>query len=801
MHTVKMQLNGKEFSFETGRFAKQANASVMVRYADTMVLVTATCAPKPKELDFLPLTVEYREKLGSAGKIPGSFFKREGRPSEKEILSARLIDRPARPLFPKEWRHETQIVATVYSFDDNHEPDTLAATAASAALFISDIPFNGPYSEVTVARVEGEFICNPTYAQLELSDLEMTVAGTDNAINMVEGSSKEISEEDFLAALEFAHENIRNINNLQRELHALSNKEKIAIVPAEVNEELITMVKNTIAEKMRAQIRNESGKEERSAFRVQVEEEAINAVNEQLPLEDEAELAARKAKISKIVSKIEKAEMRRMILEENKRLDGRNTTQIRPITVETGLLPRAHGSALFTRGETQSLTTVTLGTKLDEQMVDGLLPTHFRRFLLHYNFPPFSTGEVGRMTGTSRREIGHGNLAERALRMVAPTQEDFPYVLRIVSDVLESNGSSSMATVCAGSLAMFDAGVPFKKAVAGIAMGLIKEEDGVAILSDILGDEDFLGDMDFKVAGTSDGITACQMDIKIEGLTLDIMRNALMQARDGRLHILSKMNEGLAEHRADLSDYAPRLTTMYIPVESIGAVIGSGGETIRSICAETGTEINIEQDGKVIIAAKSTEAAQKAMTRIEDIVRPPEEGRVYPASIKEVREGLGLIVEFLPKTKGLVHISQIGYEDFENLSDLFKNGQQIEVKLLEIQSDGKFRLSRKALQERPEGYEEKRRPRNDDNRGGERRDYRGGGGDRGGYDRRDRGHDRGGDRGNDRGGDRGNDRGGDRGNDRGGDRFDRGDRGNDRGDRGNDRDDRGNRGHDRGHNH
>ncbi len=742
MHTVTMQLNGKDYSFETGRFAKQANASVMVRYGDTMVLVTATCGHTPKDLDFLPLTVEYREKLGSAGKIPGGFFKREGRPSEKEILSARLIDRPARPLFPKEWRHETQIVATVYSFDSEHDADTLAATAASAALMISDIPFKGPYSEVTVARVDGEFICNPTFAQLELSDLEMTVAGTDTALNMVEGSSKEISEDDFLAALEFAHDNIRALNNLQRELMALTSKEKIAINAEEVNEELVEIIKQTISDKVRTQIRTESGKEERSAFRVAIEEEANNAVNEKMPLEDEKELALRKSKIAKIVSKIEKSEMRRMIIDENRRLDGRNTTQIRPISVETSVLPRAHGSALFTRGETQSLTTVTLGTKLDEQMVDGLLPTAYRRFMLHYNFPPFSTGEVGRMTGTSRREIGHGNLAERALRMVAPKEEDFPYVLRIVSDVLESNGSSSMATVCAGSLAMFDAGVPFKKAVAGIAMGLIKEDDGVAILSDILGDEDFLGDMDFKVAGTSDGITACQMDIKIEGLTIDIMRNALLQAREGRLHILGKMNEGLAEHRNELSDYAPRLTTMYIPVEAIGAVIGSGGETIRSICADTGTEINIEQDGKVVIAARSNEAAQKAMSRIEDIVRPPEVGRVYAASIKEVREGLGLIVEFLPKTKGLVHISQIGYEDYENLADGFKNGQQIEVKLLEIQQDGKFRLSRKALQEKPEGYEERRRPPRED-RGNDRRyddrrhDDRRGGGDRRHDDRRD----------------------------------------------------------------
>lgn len=714
MHTVSLTLNGKEYSLETGRFAKLAGGAVMVRHGDTMVLVTVCSSEQPREVDFLPLTVEYREKIAAAGKIPGGFFKREGKPSDKEVLSARLIDRPARPLFPKSWRYETQIVATVYSADKEHDADTLAAVGASAALMLSDIPFNGPFSEVSVGRIDGQLIINPTLQQLEQSDMEITVAGTDTAIMMVEGSSKEISEEDFLAAMEFAHEHIRQINDLQRQLADLAGKSKKEAQDIIYPAELVARVKELAQDKIRSQIRVDSVKEQRSEFRRNLREMLQTTIAAESPTDIAAESVARAKQIDELLGKLEKAEMRRMILDENRRLDGRSTTDIRPISIEVGLLPRAHGSALFTRGETQSLTTVTLGTKDDEQMVDGLLPLYFRRFMLHYNFPPFSTGEAGRMTGVSRRETGHGNLAERALKMVAPTSEEFAYVLRIVSDILESNGSSSMATVCAGSLAMFDAGVPMKKAVSGIAMGLIKEGDDVAVLSDILGDEDFLGDMDFKVAGTADGITACQMDIKIDGLSLEIMRKALMQARDGRMHILGRMNEAIDTHRADLSQFAPRMTKFQIPVEAIGAVIGSGGSVIRAMCLEFGVEINIEDDGTVVVSSTDGDSAARAVERIQSIVRPPEVGMVYTAIVKEVREGLGAIVEFLPKTKGLLHISQISYDYFENVGDILKPGQQIEVKLMEIQPDGKFRLSRKALLEKPEGYQERDRPRRDD---------------------------------------------------------------------------------------
>ncbi|MBS1538334.1 MAG: polyribonucleotide nucleotidyltransferase [Bacteroidetes bacterium] len=743
MHTVSLQLNGKEYSLETGRFAKLAQGAVMVRYADTMVLVTVCASSESRDLDFVPLTVEYREKTAASGKIPGGFFKREGKPSDKEVLSARLIDRPVRPLFPKTWRHETQIVATVFSSDQLHDSDTLAAVGASAAIMLSGLPFKGPFAEVSIGRVNGEFILNPSFKDLEESDLEMIVAGTDDEILMVEGSSKEISEEDFIAAIEFAQGHIKLFTALQRELMALVGASQVEHTEPEVDETLVEAVKAIATPEIHAQIRTNSSKEIRSAFRKELSTKVLEAINTNIPLESESEIATRNKTINKIIGKIEKAEMRRMILDENRRLDGRTTTDIRPITSEVGILPRTHGSALFTRGETQSLTSVTLGTKDDEQIIDGLLPTYFRRFMLHYNFPPYSTGEVGRMTGTSRRETGHGNLAERAVKIMSPNETEFPYVIRIVSDILESNGSSSMATVCASSLALWDAGVPLKKAVSGIAMGLIKEGDEVAVLSDILGDEDFLGDMDFKVAGTADGITACQMDIKIAGLSMDILRKALHQARDGRLHILSKMNEALSEPRQDLSPYAPRLTTIQIPVESIGAVIGSGGSVIRALCLEFGVEINIQDDGTVVIAATDGEAALKTVQRIESIIRPPEVGMVYNATVKEVREGLGAICEFMPKTKGLLHISQISYEPFEYVGDILKNGQQIEVKLIEIQSDGKFRLSRKALLEKPEGYVEReqrpREPRRDDDRrgGGDRRDDRRGGGDdrRGGYRR------------------------------------------------------------------
>ncbi|HEY6435273.1 MAG TPA: polyribonucleotide nucleotidyltransferase, partial [Ignavibacteriaceae bacterium] len=527
----EVEIGGKVFSIETGRYARQANGSVMVRYGDTMVLVTAVASTEVKEnQDFFPLQVEYREKTSAAGKFPGGFIKREGRPTEKEILSSRLIDRPIRPLFPENFMNETQVVAFVLSYDGQNDADVLAAIGASAALTISDVPFDGPIAEVRVGRINGQLIVNPTHEEIEQSDLELIVAGTSDSILMVEGESKEVGEEDLLTALKFAQAEIKKIVQLQVELRKETGKNKWEIKQKEFDPELKKEVLELAGEKFKEIVHSVLAKEERSARNKQLQEEVTLALAERFPEQEKV--------IGSILHDLEKELMRERILTEGIRLDGRNTTQIRPISVELGLLPRTHGSALFTRGETQSLTTVTLGTKNDEQIIDGLREEYTKRFMLHYNFPPFSVGEVGRMTGVGRREVGHGNLAERALKMVLPSEEIFPYTVRVISDILESNGSSSMATVCAGSLAMMDAGVGISKGVAGIAMGLVKEGDRFAILSDILGNEDHLGDMDFKVAGTTEGITAFQMDIKIQGISFEIMEKALQQARNGRLHIL-----------------------------------------------------------------------------------------------------------------------------------------------------------------------------------------------------------------------------------------------------------------------
>ncbi|MBK6759734.1 MAG: polyribonucleotide nucleotidyltransferase [Ignavibacteria bacterium] len=764
MHTVKKTINGKELSLETGRFAKLSAGSVMVRYGDTMVLVAANSAAEPKpDLDFLPLTCEYREKQASSGKIPGGFFRREARPSNKEILASRLMDRPLRPLFPKDWRSEIQVIGTVYSYDLENEPDMLAVIGASAALVTSDIPFSGPVSEVRVCRVDGEFVVLPTWSQIEASDLEIIVAGSDTSIVMVEGASKEISEADFVAAMEFAHTMIREINALQRELAALVNPTKREVASTAPPEEIVSAIDVAIADRIRKQIRISSSKEERNAFRSEVKKLATDAAAAVVAADAERFAAIKVDKVvSSIVKKIEAREMREMILTDGVRLDGRKTNEIRPITVETGVLPRPHGSALFTRGETQSLTTVTLGTKKSAQLIDGLRPTYELRYMLHYNFPPFSTGETGRFGFTSRRETGHGDLAERALEPFIPNEAEFPYTIRVVSDVLESNGSSSMATVCAGSLALYHAGVPMTNAVSGIAMGLILEGDRFAVLSDILGDEDFLGDMDFKVTGTMNGITACQMDIKVEGLSVEIMRQALAQARDGRLHILGIMNAHMSKPNDDLSQYAPKLTTIMIPVEMIGAVIGPGGEMIRSICKDTNTEINIEDDGSITIAAIDQASCDAAISKIREITRPIEIDTVFTGKVKEIREGLGAFIEIRPKKEGLLHISQLDHRRVENVGDILKVGELVQVKVIEVQPDGKVRLSRKALIPLPEGMEaQEERPRSP------RPPYGGGGGDRGGRGGGDRGGDRGGRGGGDRGGDRYGRGGGDRGGDRG----------------------------------
>lgn len=736
---------GKELSFELGRYAKQANGTAMGRMGDTMTLVTATADSNPKDVDFLPLQVEYREKAAAAGKIPGGYFKREGRPTEKEILSARLIDRPIRPMFPKTWRYETQIVASIFCSDQENDADVIAACSASMALLISDIPFGEPIAEVRVARLDGKIIINPTFAELEKADYEFVVAGTKDSIVMVEGESHEISEKEYLEALRPAAEAIKTIcEGMERIAKEFGAKTKRPVEEKAHDTELDAKIEKLAAANLRSLARTVLAKEERSEKTKAAKEAVLEAFKTELGEEAYGE---KEAYIKGVMYDIEKREMREMILADGIRLDGRNTTQVRPITCDIGILPRAHGSALFTRGETQALATATLGSSRDEQSIEGLQPETTKRFMLHYNFPPFSVGEVGRMTGTGRREIGHGNLAERAIKGLLPSKEEFPYALRIVSDVLESNGSSSMATVCSGSLALFNAGVKLKKPVAGIAMGLIKEGERSAVLSDILGNEDFLGDMDFKVCGTRDGITACQMDMKIKGISFELLEKALMQAREGRMHILGKMDEAISAPAEDLSPFAPRMTTLKVPVDMIGLVIGPGGKMIRSIVADSGVEdITIEDDGTLTIAAINGESAAKAKAIIDGLLREPEEGEVYHAKVTQVREGLGAIMEFLPKKEGLLHISEIDYNRVENISDLIQVGDEFDVKLLAVKPDGKFSLSRKALMEKPEGYVEREyAPRGD--RGGDRGGFRGG----------DRGDRRGGGGG---GGFRGNGRGG-----------------------------------------
>ncbi|WP_337871754.1 polyribonucleotide nucleotidyltransferase [Ignavibacterium sp.] len=684
----EVEIGGKIFSIETGRYARQANGAVMVCYGDTMVLVTAVASEEVKEdQDFFPLQVEYREKTSAAGKIPGGYIKREGRPTEKEILSARLCDRPIRPLFPKNFMNETQVIAMVLSYDGENDADVLAACGASAALTISDIPFDGPMGEVRIGRVDGKFVINPSHQQLEVSDMELVVAGTSDSIMMVEGEAKEVNESEMLEALKFAQTEIRKIVELQLELRKEAGKAKWA-VPEKVNDEnLKNDVYELASERLKSIVYSVLSKEERSSKNKELAEFVKASLAEKYPEQEKI--------ISELLHDMEKELMRQRILTEGIRLDGRSTKEIRPITIETSLLPRTHGSALFTRGETQSLTTVTLGTKNDEQLVDGLLQEYTKKFMLHYNFPPFSVGEVGKMTGVSRREIGHGNLAERSLKMVFPSEDVFPYTVRIISDILESNGSSSMATVCAGSLAMMDAGVPIKAGVSGIAMGLVKEGEQYAILSDILGNEDHLGDMDFKVAGTSKGITGLQMDIKIQGISFEIMEKALAQAKEGRIKILDIMNQTISEPRSHLSPYAPRLITMKIDTDQIGLVIGPGGKTIQGMQRLFGVEIVIDEDGTVNIASPNRENAQKCKEYIKKLTATPEVGEVYEGVVTKIMD-FGAFVEILPGKEGLLHISQIDNKRVNKVSDYFKVGDKVVVKLMKIE-DGKLSLSRKEV--------------------------------------------------------------------------------------------------------
>ncbi|MGB9664758.1 MAG: polyribonucleotide nucleotidyltransferase [Ignavibacteria bacterium] len=686
----EIEINGKTFSIEAGRFARQANGAVMVSFGDTKVLAVAVAADEQVVgQDFLPLSVEYREKYSAVGKIPGGFIKREGKPTEKEILSARLIDRPIRPLFPKGYMTETQVVVQVYSSDQEHDPDVIGAVGASAALAISDIPFEGPIGEVRVCLLGDQFVVNPTYKEIEEARLEIVVAGTEDSILMVEGEAREVSEETMLEAIKFGHEYIKQLVALQKELVEEVGKPKREVQLFPEEEEIVQLVRELCFDKINQVIHTPSSKEVRRNSLKQINLETIEALKEKFP---EREFLVKSA-----IHDLERELMRKMILEEGVRLDGRGTKDIRPIYCEVGLLPRTHGSALFTRGETQSLTTLTLGTKLDEQLVEGLLPEETtKKFMLHYNFPAFSVGEVGRYTGPGRREIGHGNLAERSLKNLLPKDEEFPYTIRVVSDILESNGSSSMATVCAGSLALMDGGVPLKKPVAGIAMGLILENGQYKILSDILGDEDHLGDMDFKVAGTEDGITGFQMDIKVKGISFEIMAEALAQAKEGRLFILSKMNETLSAPRSQISKYAPHLVQIKIPIDKIGAVIGPSGKIIQSIQRDTKTEIAIEEDGVVNIASTNEEGIEEAISRIRLLTEPPQIGKVYKATVKRIVD-FGAFVEIAPGVEGLLHISQIDHKKVNKIDDYFKVGEKIEVKLIKIEDNGRLVFSRKIL--------------------------------------------------------------------------------------------------------
>ena len=684
----EVEIGGKILSIETGRYARQANGAVMVRYGDTMVLVSAVAAEEAKEdRGFFPLQVEYRERTSAAGKIPGGFFKREGRPTEKEILTARLIDRPIRPLFPKEFQNETQIISFVLSYDGENDADVLGAIGASAALTISDIPFDGPMAEVRVGRVDGKFIVNPTHEEVDKSDMELLVAGTEDSIMMVEGESNEVSEEELLDALKFAQSEIIKIVKLQQELREEAGKTKWEVEKKEIDEDLKNDVYQLGEQKFKDIVYSVLAKEERAEKNSEIKKEVKESLEEKYPEQESV--------VSGILHDIEKNFMRKRIIEDGVRLDGRTTTQVRPITIELGNLPRTHGSALFTRGETQSCTTVTLGSKRDEQIIDGLREEYKKKFMLHYNFPPFCVGEVGRMTGVGRREVGHGNLAERALKMVFPEDNQFPYTVRVISDIFESNGSSSMATVCAGSLAMMDAGVPIRKPVSGIAMGLVKEEEQFAILTDILGNEDYLGDMDFKVAGTSDGITAFQMDIKIQGISFEIMEKALQQAKDGRMHILGVMNEAIDKARENLSEYAPRLISMKVETDQIGLIIGPGGKTIQGMQRLYGVEISVEDDGTINISSTNGESADKCKEYIKQLTATPEVGEVYDGVIVKIVD-FGAFVEILPGKEGLLHISQIDNKRVEKVSDYFKTGDKVKVKLIKT-DNGKLSLSRKEL--------------------------------------------------------------------------------------------------------
>lgn len=687
---------GKVFTADIGRLAKQAHGSVVLGYGETMILATATSAYEAKEgQDFFPLTVDYKENFYAAGRFPGGFFKREGKATEKEILSSRLIDRTIRPMFAENYFNDTQVLCYVISSDKENDGDVLAGVAASIALTISDIPFDGPTAEVRVGRINGELIINPTISEMKQSDLELVVGGTRESVAMVEGEMKEISEAEMLGAIKFAHEAIIKLCDWQLELQKEFGKPKREVAQEVINEELKAKVVELVGSRIADITKSRPAKKEYSDAIKAVVDDVLTQLNETYP--------ESKDEIKEFCYEIQKKAFREMIINDSVRLDGRALDQVRPIWTQVGYIPRTHGSAIFTRGETQSLVTVTLGTKRDAQSVDTLFSTESKSFMLDYNFPPFSTGETKPMRGPGRREIGHGNLAERALKMMMPSDAEFNYTVRVVSDILESNGSSSMASVCGGSMALMDAGVPLKKAVSGVAMGMIVLGDKVAVLTDIQGEEDHLGDMDFKLAGSADGLTACQMDIKVKGIPYDVMERAMEQARQGRLHILGKMAETISVPRSTVSKHAPSITTIEIPGDQIGAVIGPGGKVIQALQKETSTEIVIEEQGNkglVSIAATNSEDAQAAIKRIKQITGSFEEGEVFEGIVKSIKD-FGAFVEIAPGKDGLLHVSELEHFRVQNVRDILREGDKVMVKLLKIEHGGKLKLSRKALLPKP----------------------------------------------------------------------------------------------------
>ena len=695
IQNCSMELEGRKLHVETGRIARQASGSAVVTLGETVVLVTAVSTNEMREgIDFFPLTVEYQEMSYAGGRIPGNFFRRDmGRPSEKETLTARLIDRPLRPLFPDNYRFETQVIATVLSTDKENEGDVLAILGASAALEVSDIPFKGPIAGVRVGRIDGRLVANPTVSQLKDADINLIVAGNRNAVVMVEGGGKFVSESDMVEAIFFGHKAMQPMLALQEDLKRTVGKEKRSVPEATVEGAFLDDLTRA-ATPLLQQVITIADKLDRQRKR----EETQQAVLELLGGEDESRHPA----IKNALHDLERQMVRKMILEDGRRIDGRSFTEVRPIECVVGILPRVHGSALFTRGETQAMVLATLGTEFDEQKIESIYGDHFRSFILHYNFPPYSVGEAKRLGGPGRREIGHGALARRALIPVMPDKEEFAYCTRVVSEIMESNGSSSMATVCGASLSLMDAGVPIKEPVAGVAMGLVSDDANVAVLTDIIGDEDHYGDMDFKVTGTRDGITALQMDIKMEGITSDILGKALAQAREARLHILEKMNEAISRPRTQVSQYAPVVIRMEIKTEKIRSLIGPGGKTIKQITADSGARVEVDDDGNVVIAAADQESADAAVEMIKEIVQEAEIGKLYMGKVRKIMD-FGAFVEILPGTDGLIHISQLDRGRVEKVTDVLKEGDEVLVKVLDVDDNGKIRLSRKAaLDENPD---------------------------------------------------------------------------------------------------